>query len=54
LNKFILAGFYEEHKLYIDAGTAYQQAIKMAPDVPSYKEAYDDFLIRNGFKTVTP
>lgn len=54
LNKFILAGFYEEHKLYIDAVTAYQQAIKMAPDVPSYKEAYDDFLIRNGFKTVAP
>jgi len=54
LNKFILAGFYEEHKLYIDAATAYQQAIKMAPDVPSYKEAYDDFLIRNGFKTVAP
>lgn len=46
LNKFILAGFYEEHKLYIDAITAYEQAIKMAPDVPSYKEAYEEFLLR--------
>jgi hypothetical protein len=50
LNKFILAGFYEEKKLYIDAITAYEQAIKMAPDVPSYKEAYDEFLIRNKLK----
>lgn len=53
LNKFILAGFYEEHKLFIDAITAYEQAIKMAPDVPSYKEAYDEFLLRNKMKTTT-
>lgn len=50
LNKFILAGFYEEKRLYIDAITAYEQAIKMAPDVPSYKEAYDEFLLRNKLK----
>jgi hypothetical protein len=50
LNKFILAGFYEEHKLLIDAITAYEQAIKMAPDVPSYKEAYEEFLYRNNLK----
>ena len=47
LNKLILAGFYEENKLIIDAITAYEEAIKLAPDVPEYKEAYDDFLIRN-------
>ena len=35
LNQFILAGFYEENKLFIDAITAYEKAIKMAPDVPS-------------------
>ena len=50
LNKFILAGFYEEKKLYIDAIAAYEQAIKMAPDVPSYKEAYEEFLLRNSLK----
>ncbi|HEY9048345.1 MAG TPA: hypothetical protein VIN08_20700 [Ohtaekwangia sp.] len=50
LNKFILAGFYEENHLYIDAVAAYEDAIKLAPDVASYKEAYDDFLIRNGMK----
>ncbi len=53
LNKFILAGFYEEHKLYIDAIAAYEQAIKMAPDVTSYKEAYEEFLLRNKMKTAT-
>ncbi|MEK6782676.1 MAG: hypothetical protein AABY93_13300 [Bacteroidota bacterium] len=50
LNKFILAGFYEENKLFIDAITAYEQAVKMAPDVPSYQEAYDEFLLRNKLK----
>jgi hypothetical protein len=50
LNKFILAGFYEENKLFIDAITAYEQAIKLAPDVPTYKEAYEEFLLRNKLK----
>lgn len=50
LNKFILAGFYEEHKLFIDAISAYEQAIKLAPDVPSYKEAYEEFLYRAKLK----
>lgn len=47
LNKFIMAGFYEENRLFIDAISAYEQAIKLAPDVPTYKEAYDEFLLRN-------
>ena len=50
LNKFILAGFYEENHLFIDTVAAYEEAIRLAPDVPSYKEAYDDFLIRHGMK----
>ncbi len=50
LNKFILAGFYEQHNLFIDAITSYKDAIKLAPDVNSYQEAYDDFLGRNGMK----
>lgn len=48
LNKFILAGFYEENHLFIDAIAAYEDAIKLAPDVPTYQEAYDDFLLRHG------
>jgi len=50
LNKFILAGFYEENYLFIDAVAAYEEAIRLAPDVPSYQEAYEDFLIRHGMK----
>ncbi|HYG02296.1 MAG TPA: hypothetical protein VD927_07610 [Chryseosolibacter sp.] len=50
LNKLILAGFFEEQNLFIDAISAYEDAIKLAPDVPSYKEAYEEFLLRHGLK----
>jgi len=50
LNKFILAGFYEQNKLVVDAITAYKEAIALAPDVPTYQEAYQDFLVRNRLK----
>lgn len=50
LNKFILAGFYEEQGLFIDAIAAYEETIKLAPEVTYYKEAYDEFLIRHGLK----
>jgi len=50
LNKFILAGFYEQNNVFIDAITSYKEAIKLAPDVTSYQESYDDFLGRNGMK----
>jgi hypothetical protein len=50
LNKFILAGFYEENNLFIDAIAAYEDAVKLAPDVPTYKEAYEEFLLRHGLK----
>ena len=52
INKFIMAGFYEQHGLLIDALTSYQDAVKMAPDVDSFKEARDEFLYRN--KLATP
>lgn len=50
LNKLVLAGFYEQNNLIIDAGTAYLQAINLAPDVPEYKEAYNDFVTRHGLR----
>lgn len=50
LNKYIMAGVYEENKLFIDAIMAYEQAIKMAPDIATYKEAYEEFLLRNKLK----
>jgi hypothetical protein len=50
LNKLILAGFYEENGLFIDAIAAYEDAIKLAPDVADYKDAYEEFLLRHGLK----
>jgi hypothetical protein len=47
INKLILAGFYEENNLLIDAIVAYEEAVKLEP---SYKESYDEFLLRNGLK----
>jgi hypothetical protein len=49
LSKYYLAGIYEENFLLNDALTAYQEAIKLAPDVPLYQEAYKAFLTRLGF-----
>ena len=48
LNNYILAGFYEENRLLLDALFYYEEAMKLAPDVDSYKEAYEEFLFRNG------
>lgn len=50
-NKYILAGFYEENKLLIDAITCYEQAMKMDAENPTYKESYDEFLLRHKIKT---
>jgi hypothetical protein len=50
LNKYLMAGFYEENKLLIDALSAYKEAIQLAPDVPTYQEALDEFLLRNNMK----
>lgn len=47
INKVILAGFFEQEKLYIDAATEFQKAVKLQP---SLQEQYDEFLIRNGMK----
>ncbi len=47
MSKYVLAGFYEKNGLFIDAITSYQEAIKLAPEVPWFKESFNDFLIRN-------
>jgi uncharacterized protein HemY len=44
IGKYYLGQIYEKNKLYLDAIAAYEQAMKMAPDVAEYKESYDDFL----------
>jgi hypothetical protein len=52
LNKFILAGFFEQHKLLVDANTVYQQAIRLAGDNQTYKDEYNHFLFRAGIRSV--
>jgi len=52
INKYVLAGVYEKNNLLIDAITAYQQAIQLAPDVPMYKEDYEAFLVRNKIRDI--
>jgi hypothetical protein len=46
LGQYMMAGFYEENLLLIDALTAYHEAAKLAPDVELYKTAYEEFLKR--------
>ena len=48
LNKLVLASFYEENKMYLDAMESYVQAIKIQPDVEDYKVLYGQFLMRTG------
>ncbi len=51
LNNLFLASFFEDNKLLIDAATAYQEAIRLAPNVPYFQQAFNDFLTRSGLKT---
>lgn len=53
LGKIYFASFYEQNKLIIDAITAYEQAIALAPDNPTYKEYFEEFLLRNKLKNET-
>lgn len=48
LNNYILAGFYEENRLLLDALFYFEEAKRLAPGVESYEEAYEEFLFRNG------
>jgi len=50
INNLILAEFYEEKGLVLDAITSYENAVKLSPDVEYFQEAYDEFLIRNRLK----
>ncbi len=47
ISRFTMAGYFEYNNLLADALTCYLQAIDLAPDVPLYQEAYEEFLLRN-------
>jgi len=48
LDKLIYASFYEDNDLLIDALTNYVGAMEMSPDVDDFKDAYQQFILRNG------
>ncbi|MCI0751069.1 MAG: hypothetical protein L0Y35_04470 [Flammeovirgaceae bacterium] len=50
INYLIKASFFEQNGLLVDAATAHQEAVKLAPGVTAYQEAYLNFLYRNGLK----
>jgi len=50
LNQVMMAIFYEENNLIINALTAYEKAIEMSPDVEDFRVLYDEFLQRNNLK----
>jgi hypothetical protein len=50
LELYIQAGFFENNLLLTDALTAYKLAAEMAPEVDMYREAYESYLQRLGFK----
>lgn len=47
LNKLILASFYEDHNLLVDALANYEEALKINPNVEEYKTAYERFVTRH-------
>lgn len=48
LSKVVLATFFEENALLLDALTKYEEAIQLSPEVESFRDLYEDFLIKNG------
>ena len=52
MSHLIMAEFYEGHKLLLDAATSYEQAIKYSGGIDYFKQAYVQFLMRNGWSEV--
>ena len=50
ISKYMLAMFYEENNLLIDAIRSYHEAIRLAPDAQQYRDDYYSFLIRYAIK----
>ncbi|MFY0685817.1 MAG: hypothetical protein JXQ90_01560 [Cyclobacteriaceae bacterium] len=50
LELLMLASFYEENGLFLDALTTYEAAIEMSPDVEDFQELYQIFLGNNGLR----
>jgi hypothetical protein len=47
LLELISAAYFEDNNLLADAFTSYVNAMLLAPNVPDYRSAYNEFLIRH-------
>ncbi len=54
LSNLILAEFYEESGLLLDAITSYENALLLSPKIDYFQKVYDEFLIRNELKIPVP
>lgn len=52
LGKLILASYFEENGLPLDALTQYEAILEQAPEVEDFKMLYGEFLIRNGLSRI--
>jgi hypothetical protein len=52
LNKFVLASFYAEQGLIINAVEQYEAAVALEPEVEDYKVAYGEYLVKTQIKKV--
>ena len=48
LNSLVVASFFEENQLYLDALTQYSQAVELSPDVEDFQSIYQEFVDANG------
>ena len=49
ISHLIMAEFYEEHKLLLDASTCYEHAIRNSKGTEYFEQAYKEYLMRNGW-----
>jgi len=47
LGQIITAAYFEDNGLLVDAGTAYQKAMTLAPGVEDFQQMYREFILRN-------
>lgn len=51
MNMLIMASFYEQNNLLVDALTYYQKAMDLAPEVDIFRHAYEQFVVSNSLGT---
>ncbi len=49
MSELIMAEFYEQHKLLLDASTSYEKAMAYSPNIEYFQQAYREYLMRNGW-----